>query len=171
MDKKINWFIPPIILVILVLMVNIVYYEKRKAISKKVIVKQKTDIITSGPKISPETNVANITIAKNAENSDINNSVKNKSISIAPKPANKSFAIQVASFRKKNKAALFVDSLKKDSYDAYIVASNVPGKGIWYRVRIGDFPTKNEARSLLEEVKAKYLESFIVIYIKPDSSR
>jgi len=155
MDKRINWFIPPLILIIIIIAVNIVYYRKKKHSLKRIVIKQentKNFVQNTGPKLTKK-KLLSVEPAK-----------KERSLAVVSK---KSFAIQVASFRKKKRALSFIDSLKKDNYDAYIVTKNLGGKGVWYRVRIGNFSTKNEAGNALKEIKTKYLQSFITLYVSP----
>jgi len=166
MDRKINWFIPPLILIIIIIVVNIVYYRKRSHSLKRIVIKQE--------------NTGNL--PQNSENKAVVSLNKTENALPATKPATKKvtnkkqpaavtgkrFAIQVASFRKKKRAISFVNSLKKYNYEAYIVAKNLGQKGTWYRVRIGNFSSKNEANSALKEIKAKYLQSFVTSYISPN---
>ena len=44
--------------------------------------------------------------------------------------------------------------LKKKGYDAYVVSANIQGR-TWYRVRVGNFATRQEARALQEVLKTK----------------
>ncbi len=76
--------------------------------------------------------------------------------------AGKNFTIQVASLKKPEAADRVVKKLMKKGYHAYITSAKIPGKGIWYRVRIGDFKTKAEARSTLNKLKKERLKGFIV---------
>ena len=76
--------------------------------------------------------------------------------------AGKNFTIQVASLKKPEAADRVVKKLMKKGYRAYITSVKIPGKGIWYRVRIGDFKTKAEAMSALDRLKKERLKGFIV---------
>ncbi len=61
---------------------------------------------------------------------------------IAPSGSEGGFQIQVASFTKQEDADKFVDELRKRGHAAYRQAANVPGRGVWHRVRIGPFKSK-----------------------------
>ncbi len=75
---------------------------------------------------------------------------------------NKNLTIQVASFRDPNVADKMVAELKKKGYPAYRSLGKIPGKGIWYRVRIGYFSSKSEAGSMLKMIKKDRLNAIVV---------
>ena len=55
------------------------------------------------------------------------------------------FALQVAASQDRNEAEREAGRLKERGYSPYIVTGEVPGKGTWYRVRVGHFRTRDEA--------------------------
>ena len=82
-------------------------------------------------------------------------------------PAEGAFAIQCKAFRNIHDAKVFVGYLKgemrRGPYKPFIMPVELPGKGKWYRVRIGKFDTRLEA----EKYKAQFekrlgLETFLV---------
>ena len=73
----------------------------------------------------------------------------------------KKFTIQVASFQDKARAEIVASSLKQKGYQPAISPKELPEKGTWYRVFVGDFDTEEEARSLLEKLKESHKDSFI----------
>ncbi len=75
---------------------------------------------------------------------------------------NKNLTIQVASFKDPNVADKMVAELKKKGYPAYRSLGKIPGKGIWYRVRIGYFSSKSEAGSMLKMIKKDRLNAIVV---------
>ncbi len=75
---------------------------------------------------------------------------------------NKNLTIQVASFKDPNVADKMVEELKKKGYPAYRSMGKIPGKGIWYRVRIGYFSSKSEAGSMLKLIKKDRLDAILV---------
>lgn len=77
------------------------------------------------------------------------------------KAREKPFTIQVASFRERVRAELVAKKLKKASFSSTTSAKDLGEKGIWYRVRVGDFNTEDEARELLKTLKGNYKDSFI----------
>jgi cell division septation protein DedD len=75
---------------------------------------------------------------------------------------NKNLTIQVASFKDPNVADKMVEELKKKGFPAYRSIGKVPGKGLWYRVRIGHFGSKSEAGSMLKMLKKDKLDAILV---------
>jgi len=63
------------------------------------------------------------------------------------------FTIQIASFPELEEAQRMEQSLKLKSFPAFIQRTDVPGKGTWYRVRVGSFSTREEARLYGETIK------------------
>ena len=56
------------------------------------------------------------------------------------------YAVQLASFPDLAIAKEMEASLKSKTYPAYIETVNLPGKGTWYRVKVGGFTSEDEAR-------------------------
>ena len=72
------------------------------------------------------------------------------------------FTIQVASLKDSKIADKLVDRLKKGGYSAYRSIGKVPGKGIWYRVRVGSFNSRTEAGPTLKRLKKDRIDGIIV---------
>ena len=53
------------------------------------------------------------------------------------------FTLQLSSFQNRGEAEAF--AAKFGSEKTYLVVSEIPGKGTWYRVRVGDFATAKDA--------------------------
>lgn len=68
-------------------------------------------------------------------------------------PSNGGFTIQIASFPELDGAQRMERSLKLKSFPAFIQKTDVPGRGTWYRVRVGSFSTMEEARLYGETIK------------------
>jgi len=69
------------------------------------------------------------------------------------KDGGKSLTVQVASFRNSPDADRLVEKLQKAGYPAYRAIGKVPGKGIWYRVRVGEYASRTEAQKILQKLK------------------
>ncbi len=65
------------------------------------------------------------------------------------------YTIQVSSHQERQTAEDEVKRMKQNGFAAYVVSSEIPGKGTWYRVRIGSFTKKEAAERLEKEVRAK----------------
>jgi cell division septation protein DedD len=72
------------------------------------------------------------------------------------------FTIQVASLKDPKIADKMVGRLKKRGYSAYRSIGKVPGKGIWYRVRVGSFNSRTEAGPTLKRLKKDRIDGIIV---------
>lgn len=63
------------------------------------------------------------------------------------------YTIQVGAFQKEGEAKQTVNNLKSKGYPAFIKTAEVPGKGTWYRVRIGTFTTRVTAKLYANNLK------------------
>jgi cell division septation protein DedD len=75
---------------------------------------------------------------------------------------NEIFTIQIASLKDSAAADKMVAKLKKRGYPAYRSIGKIPDKGIWYRVRVGYFKNRAEARSTIQQLKNEKIEAIIV---------
>jgi cell division protein FtsN len=80
----------------------------------------------------------------------------------ATAPKNAKFTIQVASLKNKTEAQKIVAQLQKKGYPAYRALGKVPGKGIWYRVRVGGYQTKTEAVATLRRLKRSKFNGIVI---------
>jgi cell division septation protein DedD len=76
------------------------------------------------------------------------------------------FAVQVSSFKNQDDAERFVGELRRRGHRAYRLSANVPGRGLWHRVRIGPFDNKYEAT--LYKKKLEDNERLTALVIDPD---
>lgn len=74
----------------------------------------------------------------------------------------KKITIQVASLKDPKVADRMVARLKDKWYPAYRTVAEIPGKGVWYRVRIGSFKRKDEAQSTLERLKKDKIDAILL---------
>ena len=74
------------------------------------------------------------------------------------------YTLQIASYQEKQMAADEVAKMKKRGYAAFIASSELSGKGLWHRVRLGSFLNKAAAEKLQKAIHAKEgISSMIVI--------
>jgi nucleoid DNA-binding protein/cell division septation protein DedD len=59
------------------------------------------------------------------------------------------YTAQVSSWQSRAAADQQVAKFKAKGYDAYIEKANIPGKGIWYRVKVRNFKSMREAEDFL----------------------
>jgi cell division protein FtsN len=76
--------------------------------------------------------------------------------------AGDTFTIQIASLKDSGIADKLVSRLTKGGYPAYRSIGKIPGKGIWYRVRVGYFNSRSEAGPTLDRLKKEKIEAIIV---------
>jgi len=79
----------------------------------------------------------------------------------------RSYAIQAKAFREKSDAVIFLNYIKQEltrsKYKPFIMPVELPGKGRWYRVRIGLFNTRLDAEKFKTRFEKKLgLETFLV---------
>jgi DedD protein len=63
----------------------------------------------------------------------------------APSGKEGGYQLQVSSFRTEKEASTFSEQLRARGHKAYVLAAEVPGRGTWYRVRVGPFATQQSA--------------------------
>lgn len=64
------------------------------------------------------------------------------------------FALQLSSFQDKAEAEAFAQKFSGER--PYMVMSEIPGKGIWYRVRVGDYASPKDALVAKEAFEKKH---------------
>lgn len=85
-----------------------------------------------------------------------------------PKPVAKKavqkgrFTVQVAASQDAESAERLVATLRKKGYKAYQIRTEVPGKGVWYRVRVGAFSDRGAADKALSKLKASKYGGMVV---------
>jgi cell division septation protein DedD len=73
------------------------------------------------------------------------------------------YTIQAASVKDPKDADRLVQKLKKNGYPAYRVIGKVPGKGVWFRVRIGEYRSKSEALTMMNKLKKDGMKPILVM--------
>jgi septal ring-binding cell division protein DamX len=70
-------------------------------------------------------------------------------------PKNKGrFTLQISSFQDKKEAENFARKLEGEH--PYLVQSDIPGKGVWFRVRLGDYASDKEAKTAKLSFERKF---------------
>ena len=81
----------------------------------------------------------------------------------APAGMEGGFQIQVASFQKQGEADDFVLELRKRGHRAYRQPAYVPARGLWHRVRVGPFASKQKAAEYQKKFeKDERMTTFLV---------
>jgi len=72
------------------------------------------------------------------------------------------FTLQVSSFQEQPEARALVEKLRARGYNPYTIVSNVPGRGRWYRVRVGKFASRQAAETFQRRFERKEtLDTFV----------
>jgi cell division septation protein DedD len=61
------------------------------------------------------------------------------------------FVVQVAAFRSKSISENEAGKYRNKGLNAFVESAEIPDRGIWYRVRVGNFSSKEEAQKFLEK--------------------
>ncbi len=63
------------------------------------------------------------------------------------------YSIHIGSYRESERAFLNVNQLRKSGYRAFVIKADIPGKGIWNRVMLGNFQAKGDAQETLRKIQ------------------
>jgi cell division septation protein DedD len=77
-------------------------------------------------------------------------------------PQKGQFSVQVAAVQNAKSAEQLSARLRKQGYRSYHVRSEVAGKGVWYRVRVGAFEDRGAADRMLAKLKADHFGGMVV---------
>ena len=78
------------------------------------------------------------------------------------KPSGPVYTVQAAAVKKMEDADQLVTKLKKKGYPAYRAIGKVPDKGIWFRVRVGKYQSRTEAKKTQQKLRKLGLKPIIV---------
>lgn len=68
---------------------------------------------------------------------------------------NSAYTLQIASYPDESAAVQVVDHWKKKGYMAYLSVEDIPDKGKWYRVNVGNFGDEEAASKYAKNIKEK----------------
>jgi len=77
-------------------------------------------------------------------------------------PVTGGFSLQIASFKTPSEAQALAQTYSE--VGAFVVASELPGKGTWYRVRFGAYPSNTEAMAAKRRFERKHKK---IVYLVP----
>ncbi|MFT3708083.1 MAG: SPOR domain-containing protein [Archangium sp.] len=72
------------------------------------------------------------------------------------------WTMQLSAYQDRGEADRFAAGLRDKGYAPFIVEANIPGKGTWYRVRMGRFPTKDAATRYMDDFRRETAMNAIV---------
>jgi cell division septation protein DedD len=76
-------------------------------------------------------------------------------------PPSDTWSIQVASFRTTDRANRLADQLRGETGERVTVSSVNGESGIWYRVLVGEYATREEVATRMEELRTQYDFGFL----------
>ena len=78
-------------------------------------------------------------------------------------PDGRSILLQVASYKDQISAQKLLEELSSDGYSGTVVQADLGERGVWFRVRVGPYPTEKDARNVLDILREKRkLKGYIV---------
>lgn len=89
----------------------------------------------------------------------------------APQPAppapsaaapGQAFTVQISAVKSEAEARRLTERLRQSGYAAHVEATVLPDKSTWYRVRMGEFPTRESARGTVDRLKKDGIASMVV---------
>lgn len=81
---------------------------------------------------------------------------------IQTNPFRARYSVQVGSYTNVDEAHSMVNYWKQKGYNAFMISADIPGKGRWYRVRMGGFNLKTDAEAYLSKViQRENIEAFV----------
>jgi DedD protein len=78
------------------------------------------------------------------------------------------YQLQVSSFHTQREAQSFAEQLRARGHRAYVVEASVPGRGTWYRVRVGPFATQHAAAAYRVDFEDK--EHVVPFIVTPETT-
>ncbi|MBZ4418533.1 SPOR domain-containing protein [Myxococcus sp. RHSTA-1-4] len=125
-------------------------------------VAQKTEPVKAVP-VSGKVEVAPVpTRTTNKEGGGLKEAIARAAQPPAQAVKGGAFTLQLSAFQDRQEADRFAARLRDRGYAPYILAAEVPGKGTWYRVRMGSFATRDAASRYLADFKREtQLDAFV----------
>jgi cell division septation protein DedD len=88
---------------------------------------------------------------------------KTAAVSKEEKLSTGNFTVQLASFRDQNSAKKFAARFQDLKSKVIVRTVDLPGKGRWYRVQVGQLSSRDEASALADRLAKKYqLQAFVI---------
>jgi cell division septation protein DedD len=78
------------------------------------------------------------------------------------------YQLQVSSFHTQEEASGFAEQLRARNHKAYVVEAQVPGRGTWFRVRIGPFKDQHSAAAYRASFETR---EHVVPFIVPPNAK
>jgi cell division septation protein DedD len=116
--------------------------------------KKKKEVTSADKKtIKAKSELDNFTVPKKEASSVAIAKANEKKIEAAKNTKKGKYTVQIASLKSDKSALKLVGRLEKKGYSAYFIATNLKDKGVWYRVRVGNFKTRKDAEKIVKNVE------------------
>jgi cell division septation protein DedD len=79
-----------------------------------------------------------------------------------PPGAPKSYTLQAISVQDQVAAQKMVAKLRNKGFAAFLTEGEIPGKGTWYRVRVGGYKNRAEAEPIIRRLQAEGIEPMLI---------
>jgi septal ring-binding cell division protein DamX len=66
-----------------------------------------------------------------------------------------SYSLQLSAFQEKREAEAFMQKLREGGMQPFMTSTTIPGRGVWFRVRLGRYKTWDEALAAKQEFEKK----------------
>jgi cell division protein FtsN len=76
---------------------------------------------------------------------------------------NAKYSLQVGSYQQMGEANSSVEKWKAKGYAAFLMIADIPDRGRWYRVRVGGFASRDEARKYQQQFESQEATTAIVV--------
>lgn len=76
---------------------------------------------------------------------------------------NAKYSLQVGSYQQMGEANSSVEKWKAKGYPAFLMIADIPDRGRWYRVRVGGFASREEARKYQQQFQSQEAIQAIVV--------
>lgn len=76
---------------------------------------------------------------------------------------NARYSLQVGSYQQMNDANTAVERWKAKGYAAFLMIADIPDRGRWYRVRVGGFASRDEAKRYQQQFESQEATTAIVV--------
>jgi cell division septation protein DedD len=146
--------------------------QQPKSIRQKIEQPPKESVSPKPQETAPKTTLSGKTVSQKAEaekSKPVKTSQKDASTKEKVAAVKKTstlgpiYTIQAASVKNPKDADQLIQKLKKSGYPAYRAIGKIPGKGIWFRVRIGEYKSKSEALGVIKKLKKDGLKPILVM--------
>ncbi len=143
---------------------EIVQPEEAQPVTPAASEDESVEEVSTEPTVTAETEAA-----PEEKKSEVVASIPAEATVVEEVPSAGAYTINLASFRKKDGAERYVAQLREKGIDAFDWEIDIPQKGRWHRVSVGNFGTRQEAENYASELRKMGLSDIFVTKV-PETS-